>query len=462
MQEEQHSLMWTERRHTPRAKTQDARSPFDIDYARVVHSASFRRLQGKTQILNLGDSDFYRTRLTHSLEVAQIAGGLVEHFRKFWPEHPAHAYLPEPSLIQTVGFTHDLGHPPFGHGGEVALNYCMRDHGGYEGNGQTLRILTRLESFSESHGANLTRRTLLGVMKYPAPFSAVANPDVQPRLANSATLIRVIDRRASEPPKCYLDSEQEAVDWVLAPLSQEDRAVFQQFALRPGKHGKPLHKSFDCSIMDLADDIAYGVHDLEDAIALSLIGREQFEAALPSGLTPGDLCGVFLAELREGGRYAAAGVTDADTWHFLLKALFGTETSRKRLIGDLVHHFVRHARLETDDRFAEPLLRHRAGLAPAARRFLDCLRELVMKLVITSPQVQQLEFKGQQMVISVFEALASDPQRLLPVDVFAHYEETGGSLRSICDYVASMTDGFLLKTYDRLFSPRMGSVFDRL
>ena len=454
--------MWTERRDTPRAKTQDARSPFDVDYARIVHSASFRRLQGKTQILNLGDSDFYRTRLTHSLEVAQIAGGLVEHFRRFWPEHPAHAHLPEASLIQTVGFTHDLGHPPFGHGGEVALNYCMRDDGGYEGNGQTLRILTRLESFSEGHGANLTRRTLLGVMKYPVAYSAVVNPAVAPRLAESATLIRVIDRKASEPPKCYLDSEQEAVDWVLAPLSSADRDAFQQVSRRPDKHGKPLHKSFDCSIMDLADDIAYGVHDLEDAIALSLISREQFEAALPPEITPTDLCGLFLAELRDGGRYANTGSSDAETWAFLLDALFGAETSRKRLIGDLVHHFVRHARLETEDAFAEPLLRYRAGLEPSSRRFLDALRDLVMTLVITSPQVQQLEFKGQQMVISVFEALASDPQRLLPTDVHARYRDAGGSLRVICDYVASMTDGFLLKAYDRLFSPRMGSVFDRL
>ena len=202
--------------------------------------------------------------------------------------------------------------------------------------------------------------------------------------------------------------------------------------------------------------------NLEDAIALSLISREQFEAALPPEITPTDLCGLFLAELRDGGRYANTGNSDAETWAFLLDALFGAETSRKRLIGDLVHHFVRHARLETEDAFAEPLLRYRAGLEPSSRRFLDALRDLVMTLVITSPQVQQLEFKGQQMVISVFEALASDPARLLPTDVHARYQAAGGSLRVICDYVASMTDGFLLKAYDRLFSPRMGSVFDRL
>ncbi|WP_410468109.1 HD domain-containing protein [Sphingopyxis sp. OPL5] len=127
-------MIWLERRTLETRKANDARSDGDIDYGRVVHSGSFRRLQGKTQILNLGDSDFYRTRLTHSLEVAQIAGGLVKQLRFNQPEHPAIANLPEHSLIQAVACTHDLGHPPFGHGGEVALNYCMRADGGFEGN----------------------------------------------------------------------------------------------------------------------------------------------------------------------------------------------------------------------------------------------------------------------------------------------------------------------------------------
>jgi dGTPase len=100
----------------------DARTEYEVDFARVVHSGSFRRLQGKTQILNLGDSDFYRTRLTHSLEVAQIASGIVRTLRRHAPHHPAHSFLPSESLIQAICLTHDLGHPPFGHGGEVALN----------------------------------------------------------------------------------------------------------------------------------------------------------------------------------------------------------------------------------------------------------------------------------------------------------------------------------------------------
>ena len=161
-------LSWQQRRGAWEPSPNDERGPFDVDYARIIHAASFRRLQGKTQILSLGDSDFYRTRLTHSLEVAQIAGGIELHLEQRHPE--CHTHLPGLTLIQALGFTHDLGHAPFGHGGEVALNYCMRDVGGFEGNAYTLRILARLEHYSERDGANLTRRSLLGVLKYPAKY----------------------------------------------------------------------------------------------------------------------------------------------------------------------------------------------------------------------------------------------------------------------------------------------------
>src|ERR1700746_1922028 len=148
--------VWEERRSAWKPQPEDARTPFDVDYARVVHSGSFRRLQGKTQILNLGDSDFYRTRLTHSLEVAQVASGIVRKLKRSASPHPVHPFLPPISLIQAISLTHDLGHPPFGHGGEVALNYCMRDHGGFEGNGQSLRLLTKVENSYGPFGLDLT------------------------------------------------------------------------------------------------------------------------------------------------------------------------------------------------------------------------------------------------------------------------------------------------------------------
>lgn len=431
---------WLARRQARIRAADDLRSDGDVDYARVIHSAFFRRLQGKTQILNLGDSDFYRTRLTHSMEVAQIAGGLVLQLDGCFRDHPIAELLPKRAMIQAIACAHDLGHPPFGHGGEIALNYCMRAAGGFEGNAQTLRILTRPADAAPEAGVNLTRRSLLGVLKYPAPLSRLANPRLTPRLHAGGSALRGVDVDASTPPKGYFDAEAETVAWLLAPLHHNDRLRFCQAAPMPGKHARTRHKSLDCSIMDLADDIAYGVHDLEDAIALNLISAEGFAAAVPEAA-----CVSF-----RPGRDA------------MLAALFGPAHARKAMIGQLVHHFIGAARPVEDAEFREPLLRHGVQLPQAPRALLTALKSFIFKAVIASPEVQQLEFKGQAMVVAVFEALQSEPARLLPMAWRDRFAAEAGDPRVICDYVAGMTDGYLLKTYERLFAPRMGSVFDRL
>jgi dGTPase len=128
----------------------------------------------------------------------------------------------------------------------------------------------------------------------------------------------------------------------------------------------------------------------------------------------------------------------------------------------MINHLIPSIIIETKDDFQDPLLRYQARLPAAEQRFLEALKTCVAQEVIFSANVQHLEFKGQTMVVSVFEVLASEPKAFLPQAVYALYQDGGEDLRVICDYVAAMTDGFLLKTYDRLFSPRMGSVFDRL
>lgn len=463
------STPWQDRRESWTSASTDVRSPDDVDYARIIHCASFRRLQGKTQILSPGDDDFYRTRLTHSLEVAQIATGIMRQFERQAEYAGIHQHLPSLSMIQVAGATHDLGHPPFGHGGEVALNYCMRDEGGFEGNGQTLRIVSRLEKFSDGAGANLTRRALLSLLKYPAPHSAVYNPALAPRLDPAPSTLRIIDRKASRPPKCYMDSEQAVVDWILAPLSHNDRDRFtdlqRPFVDEQGKphHGKTRHKSFDCSIMDIADDIAFGVHDLEDALTMALISADEFRRYVPV-----QACLHFLDYLRTdlGKRYPdeLPGTTPEAAYDWMVERLFGDDGKRKRFIGRLVHYFISHARIHIDEVFEAPLLRHRADLPADVKTFLDALKTAVREAVILSPGVQQMEFKGQRLVIAVFEALASEPKSFLPRDTFLRWEKAPSEERSrvICDHIAGMTDAFLLKSYDRLFLPHMGSVFDRM
>lgn len=437
--------IWTERRSGWTKRSDDARSQGDIDYGRIVHSTAFRRLQGKTQVLNLGDSDFYRTRLTHSIEVAQVGVSLAGQLANLDHDHPGVEHLPEASLIQAVGSTHDLGHPPFGHGGEIALNYCMRASGGFEGNGQTLRLLSKLEKFSLESGADLTRRALLGTLKYPVVFEVAKGEGIEPSLMEQTTTVKLLNREASKPPKCYMSTEADVVDWLLKPLDQNDREQFVSVTLKAEKHAKPLHKSFDCSIMDLADDITFGVHDLEDAVALELINGDEFRESVSKLL-----CKQFIS-----------GYPETD-YHQFVSMLFGDGHQRKRAISRLVGYFVRNCFIETIDSLVNPMIRYRACMRDEARGFLDQLTALVKERVIFSAEVQQLEFKGQQLVIAVFEALNSDPDKLLPKNTREAYLQSTHKMRHVCDYVAGMTDAFLLRTYERLFSPRIGSVFDKL
>ena len=244
--------VWTQRRGpTP----DSAVRPELEDSARIIHSYAFRRLQGKTQVLGTHGGDFYRTRLTHSLEVAELGRALLAGLQA--REGDWTPYLPSASLLSNICLAHDLGHPPFGHAGERTLNAAMLDLGlpglgGFEANAQTLRLLCKLEIGPEAGvGLNLMRRLLLGVLKYPVAYSQALRP-------------------LAGPPKCYFDGEAEVVEWLLSPLSAADRAEFT-VPTAPGR-------SFDCSLMELADDAAYSVYDLEDGVNLGLIARADWAA----------------------------------------------------------------------------------------------------------------------------------------------------------------------------------------
>ncbi|WP_277977019.1 dGTP triphosphohydrolase [Pantoea endophytica] len=173
--------VWDERRGSNNTHEEEIRSEAQRDLSRLIHSSTFRRLQSKTQVLGLDESYFYRTQLTHSMEVAQIGSGLLAKLRIKYEDKEEEQFLPDIDLMQAFCLAHDIGHPPFGHGGEAALNYFMHDYGGFEGNGQTLRILLRQDKYTQEDGLYPTRRLLLGVLKYPVKYSelVVKRPNIQ-------------------------------------------------------------------------------------------------------------------------------------------------------------------------------------------------------------------------------------------------------------------------------------------
>ena len=442
---------WFERQLMKVAQRKDDhRSPFQRDRARILHSAAFRRLQSKTQVMGSGQSDFYRTRLTHSLEAAQIGSGISAQLRIKDKALSEDLFPKEDSLIEALCLAHDIGHPPFGHGGEVALHYMMRDHGGFEGNGQTLRIVSHLEPFSENNGMNLARRTLLGLIKYPQTLELLTSANT-PNIPNSFRQLKASDWH---PPKGIYQDDIQTLDWVLAPLSNNDKALFQQMKSRNNGHSKTRFKSLDCSIMELADDIAYGIHDLEDAIVTGVVQREDFEQQVIKKLQ--QLNDEWLQQL---------------TQH-LSAQLFSQKTyQQKEAIGGLVNYLITAITLvdlnglnDNDTsanaapiHFNEPLLRYNAKHPKVAQQVLQIFKDFVYDFVIKRTEIQHHEYRGQQIVMELFEALASDPTRLLPNNALKRYhfaiDNDLNSYRVIADYVSGMTDDFATNLYQSLFVP---------
>lgn len=438
--------MWTERRsgQTNQRGNLDHRDPYERDRTRVIHCPAFRRLQRKTQILGTDEGDFHRTRLTHSLEVASIGCSIVRHLAAVYQEKHVLALLPSDDLINVICLLHDIGHPPFGHGGEVALNYSMRNAGGFEGNAQTLRLLTKTENSYGVFGLDLTRRSLLGILKYPVSWSRVIASTLPSVEAQQA--IRINDWL---PPKAYFDCEQHEVNWLLAPFCEEDRQLFQSVAHLPQErlHGRAAYHSFDCSIMDVADDIAYGVHDLEDAIHLRLVNRAQLDTPPFRQLLSATPLNAHQDEL--------------------LDCLFDQALyRRKQAIGEMVNYFITSTQvIVTHDTFQDHLLKYNVVLLSEARALLNYLMESIYRYVIDSQEARTFEYGGQTVVLRLFEAISSNPISLLDNKnraLFDNAMDLSVARRVICDYIANMTDEYAHRMHERLYGFNTRTIFERL
>ena len=232
-----------------RERKTDYRSAFQIDRDRIIHAQAFRKLQSKTQVFLSGEYDFYRTRLTHSIEVAQI-GRSICHYLQTQGGLLKSDFFIDGDLVEGVCLAHDLGHPPFGHSGERTLQELMVKWGGFEGNAQTLHLLTKtmIQNETSVRGMQPTRALLDGVLKYKKLFSEFPTP----------------------PPNHFLYDPQAAErEFVLGsniPTELQQAEKLNAF------------KSIECQVMDWADDAAYSLNDIVDGVKAGFLTREKIES----------------------------------------------------------------------------------------------------------------------------------------------------------------------------------------
>jgi len=342
----------------------DLRTAFQRDRARIIHCKAFRRLEYKTQVFVNHEGDHYRTRLTHSLEVAQIA------------RTTAHILGLNEDLAECISLAHDLGHTPFGHSGEEVMDELMKKHGGFEHNRQSLRIVTFLEQvYPNFNGLNLTYEVRDGISKHFTDY----------------------------------DNQGLKTDG---------------------------HYSLEAEIVNLADEIAYNNHDLDDGLRSGMITLEQLSTI--------ELWQEHYEHICQKMPEAGPRVWQSQTVRFLIN----------HLVTDLVNHTavqMKENRINALEDFwacKEKLV----GFSPETRRKNAALKKFLYKNLYQHYRVMRMADKARRILTQLFEMYTGNPH-ILPNHV-QHAGETLGIWRAVCDYIAGMTDRFALEEYDKLFNPR--------
>jgi dGTPase len=363
-----------------------SRSEFRRDCDRIIHSTAFRRLKHKTQVFVSHEGDHYRTRLTHTLEVAQIARALARSLGL------------DEDLTETLALAHDLGHPPFGHAGERALDLCMKDFGGFDHNAQALRIVTQLERrYAEFDGLNLTWESLEGVVKHNGPLTDRAGK----AFAQHAKTVAAIADYAAK---------QDLELWSFASAEAQAAAI--------------------------ADDIAYDAHDLDDALRAGLFGIDDI-ASLP-------VAGAIYGRVKERYKGVEAGRLTNEVTRRLIAAM----------IEDVVRETERRAarmniRTIEDVRAAKSAL---AGFSPPMAAADGAIKAFLMPRMYRHARVIVIMEKAQAMLRDLFAHYFERPADL-PAEwargLSARDDET--KARRIADFIAGMTDNFALSEHRRFF-----------
>ena len=381
------------------------RTQFQRDRARVLHSAGFRRLATKTQVHTAGSDDFLRTRLTHSLEVAQISREMG-------------AWLGcDPDVVDVAGLAHDLGHPPFGHNGEAALDAVAQPCGGFEGNAQTLRVLTRLEAKVPGAGLNLTRASLDASCKYPW------------------------QRKPGVRKFGVYDDDLPVFQWLRQTAAGESRCL-------------------EAQVMDWADDVAYSVHDVEDGIHggyLSL--RPLLFSADERDALCADVAAVYSDEAPDALASALSTLLADDVVRAVVDydGSYSAQIGLKRMTSVLTGRFVSSAVGATHSRYGtEPMRRYDADLVVprTVRNQCALLKGMALRYVMRARGADWYD-RQRQMLTELVEALGRRAPEHLDA-MFAPMWKAAGDdaarLRVVIDQVASLTDPAALKWHRTLLA----------
>lgn len=399
----------------------DHRTPFQIDRDRVLYTSTFRQLQSKTQVFLSGEYDFYRTRLTHSLEVAQI-GRSISFWLKSSSDLLAEDFFIDSDLVEAACLSHDLGHPPFGHAGEQVLNELMREWGGFEGNAQTLRLLTQRIFAEKRQGMNPSRAFMDSVLKYKSLWAECGG-------------------RESPPKNHFIYNDQsEYLDWVLGGNDFPIEYV-------PGVK-RDSFKSIECQIMDWADDTAYSLNDLADGVRAGFLTSQRIET---------------WAEEHDCSPVESSAI------NALLRSM-----KEKRLdgfVGRRIGQYIRATRLVDDVNFLSSYTnryRYCLEVEPEVQEACSLYKKLSFELVFLQTGLKQLEFKGRKMLQGLWQAFQENcfsnqgNHYILPLAIREELQASEPSLqhRLLVDYLASLSDLSAKKLYLRLFDPEAGSITD--